>query len=79
MRYATVTDLMEMLDRSPVNFLATQYVTERLLAAGFTELDSALPYPQLEAGQGYFVRKNGSALFAFRKGRAPLAKPDSVW
>ena len=38
---------MEMLDRSPVNFLATQYVTERLLAAGFTELDSALPYPQL--------------------------------
>ena len=74
MKYATVTDLMEMLDRSPVNFLATQYVTERLLAAGFTELDSALPYPQLEAGQGYFVRKNGSALFAFRKGRAPLAE-----
>lgn len=63
-----------MLDASPVNFLAVKYVSDRLNAAGFVELDSVCPFPKLEEGKGYYITKNGSSLYAFRKGRNPLYK-----
>lgn len=72
MKATIINDLMAMLDASPVNFLAVKYITDRLNAAGFVELDSAYPFPKLEEGKGYYIQKNGSSLYAFRKGRKSL-------
>ena len=58
--------LMELLDASPVNFLAAAYVEEQLKAAGFTHLDAGKPFPMLVPGKGYFVAKNNSALCSQR-------------
>ena len=66
--------LMEMLDASPVNFLAAGYVEEQLKAAGFTYLDMGKPFPMLIPGKGYYVTKNNSAVFAFRMGTAHPAE-----
>ena len=35
--------LMALLDASPVNFLAAEYVENQLKAAGFTHLDAGKP------------------------------------
>lgn len=73
MQKTLIQDLMAMLDASPVNFLAVEYVENRLKEAGFEALDMALPLPELQAGKTYFIKKNGSALMAFRMGSKPLA------
>ena len=62
MQKTLIQDLMAMLDASPVNFLAVEYVENRLKEAGFEALDMALPLPELQAGKTYFIKKNGSAL-----------------
>lgn len=59
--------LLNMLDSSPVNFLAVDYVARRLEANGFTRVELG-NMPQLQPGAGYYMTKNGSALFAFRVG-----------
>ncbi len=59
--------LLEMLDSSPVNFLATEYAVNRLLEAGFEKI-SLTALPKLEPGKGYFITKNNSSVFAFRVG-----------
>ncbi len=69
---AIINDLMAMLDASPVNFLAVKHVTEALKSAGFVEIDSSKPFPELKSGNGYYIQKNGSSLYAFRKGNKPL-------
>ena len=71
---AITKDLMAMLDASPVNFLAVDYVARQFKAAGFTELDSTLPFPRLETGKGYFIQKNHSSLYVFRKGNKPVSE-----
>ena len=63
-------ELMALLDASPVNFLAAEYVEKQLQAAGFTHLDAGKPFPMLMPGKGYFITKNNSAVFAFRMGTA---------
>lgn len=64
----TTTELLALLDASPVNFLAAQYVEQQLEAAGFVHLDAADPFPPMCAGDQYYVTKNGTAVFAFRVG-----------
>ena len=59
--------LLNMLDSSPVNFLAVDYAARRLEANGFTRIELG-NMPQLQPGAGYYMTKNGSALFAFRVG-----------
>lgn len=65
--------LLNMLDCSPVNFLATKYAENRLLEAGFEKV-SLSEFPQPEPGKGYFITKNNSALFAFRVGTGGLTE-----
>jgi len=59
-----ISDLMEFLDKSPVNFLVTEEITRRLLQAGFTSLDPADEWNLIPGGK-YFITKNGSAVMAF--------------
>ena len=59
--------LLNMLDSSPVNFLAVDYAARRLEANGFIRVELG-NMPQLQPGTGYYMTKNGSALFAFRVG-----------
>lgn len=60
-------ELLNMLDASPVNFLAVKYAEDFLASAGFEKVEMG-SLPQLEAGKGYYITKNGSSLFAFRVG-----------
>ena len=62
-----MNNLLNMLDSSPVNFLAVDYAARRLEANGFTRVELG-NMPQLQPGAGYYMTKNGSALFAFRVG-----------
>ena len=64
----TTSELLALLDASPVNFLAAAYVEHQLEANGFHRLDAAEPFPTLKAGDQYFITKNGTAVFAFRVG-----------
>ena len=67
-------DLLSFLDNSPVNFLAVKTLTEQLTAAGFQSIDPREPMPKMKPGNGYFVTKNDSSLYAFRIGRKPLGE-----
>ena len=60
-------ELLNMLDASPVNFLAVKYAENFLSSAGFEKVEMGA-LPKLETGKGYYITKNGSALFAFRVG-----------
>ena len=64
----TTSELLALLDASPVNFLAAAYVEHQLEANGFHRLDAAEPIPTLRAGDQYFITKNETAVFAFRVG-----------
>ena len=67
-------DLMKLMDASPVNFLAAQYVEQQLQQAGFKELKAEEAFPVFEAGDQYYVTKNGTAVFAFRIGKRPMGE-----
>ena len=67
-------DLMALMDNSPVNFLAAQYVENQLKEHGFQELKAEEAWPELKVGGQYFVTKNNTAVFAFRKGKKPTAE-----
>lgn len=62
-----MNELLKMLDSSPVNFLAVKYAEEQLCANGFRRVELG-NMPALEPGKGYYITKNGTALFAFRVG-----------
>ena len=62
-----MNELLKMLDSSPVNFLAIDYAEKVLTANGFKKVELG-NMPTLEAGAGYYITKNNSALFAFRVG-----------
>ena len=64
----TTSELLALLDASPVNFMAAAYVERQLEAHGFQRLDAAEPFPALKAGGQFFITKNGTAVFAFRVG-----------
>lgn len=62
-----MNDLLKMLDSSPVNFLAVNYAEQLLADNGFCKVELG-SMPVLEPGKGYYITKNGTALFAFRMG-----------
>ncbi|MBR4434157.1 MAG: M18 family aminopeptidase [Bacteroidaceae bacterium] len=64
----TTSELLALLDASPVNFMAAAYVERQLEAHGFQRLDASEPFPALKAGGQFFITKNGTAVFAFRVG-----------
>lgn len=66
--------LLSFLDASPVNFLAVKNITDMLEAGGFRRLDPCQPLGAVNAGDGFFVTKNHSSVYAFRIGRKPLAE-----
>ena len=67
-------DLMALMDASPVNFLAAEYVENQLNNNGFTPLNAADAWPAMKAGDQYFVTKNNTAVFAFRIGTKPVSE-----
>ena len=66
-----VCDLIDFLGKSPVNFHAVDTVCRRLEERGFKRLDPAESWGTLVPRQGYYVEKNGSAVFAFIPGDGP--------
>lgn len=65
-------DLLEFLDKSPVNFLAVKTVTDALDKAGYSRLNPAQTWTLTPGGKYYFT-KNDSAVFAFIAGTDPVA------
>lgn len=59
-----VRELMEFLDRSPVNFYAAHNVAQALNETGYECLNARDKWNLLPGGK-YYVMKNGSAVFAF--------------
>lgn len=58
-------NLLTFLDKSPNAFFAVANMCEKLQEAGLTRLYEGEPW-SLEAGKGYYVTRNDSALIAFR-------------
>ncbi len=65
-------DLMTLIDASPVNFMAAQYVEQSLQKTGFKELKAEDAFPAFKPGDQFYVTKNGTAVFAFRIGKRPM-------
>lgn len=65
--------LLDFLNASPVNFLATRNIVSELEANGFRRVDPSLPLGAIPPGDKFFVTKNDSSVYAFRIGRKPLA------
>lgn len=63
--------LLPFLDNSPCNFFATATIKAQLDANGFKELKQSEHWT-LEKGGKYYVVKNGTAIFGFVIGDAPL-------
>jgi len=65
-------ELIDFIDRSPSCFHAVANMAEELEAAGFICLQEGRKW-ELQAGQGYYVTRNGSALIAFNIPRKDFA------
>ena len=61
--------LLKFIGSSPTPFHAVANLSEAFTAAGFVRLASESATWNLEAGKGYFLTRNDSALIAFRLGR----------
>ncbi len=58
-------ELISFLDNSPVSFFAVKNMCETLKKEGYTRLYEGQAW-ELEAGKGYYVTRNDSAVIAFR-------------
>ena len=58
-------ELISFLDNSPVSFFAVKNMCEILNKEGYTRLYEGQAW-ELEAGKGYYVTRNDSAVIAFR-------------
>ena len=65
-------ELFSFLDRSPNAFFAVKNMCDILEQAGMVRLYEGAPW-KLEAGRGYYVTRNDSALIAFRIPKADYA------
>lgn len=73
MAYPNEASLLNFLNNSPCNFLAVYSIQKELEENGFTELDLTESW-NIQAGGKYFVKKNDSAIFAFKIGCQPISK-----
>ncbi len=72
-QHIMINRLIQRLNLSTCNVLAVETIKKELLSAGFTELDPSQAW-QIEPNGKYFVRKNGTAIFAVVAGsEAPAA------
>ncbi len=69
-----ITRLLQLLDASPVNFLAVKTLESELQKAGFEPLDAAQALGEMPSGRQFYLKKNDSSLYAFRIGRRPLSE-----
>ncbi len=65
-------ELLRFLDQSPTPFHAVSGMRERLVSAGFVQLDEAQSWT-LERGRAYVVIRNDSSLVAFYTGAGDLS------
>ncbi len=68
----TNQELLNFLDNSPSSFHAVENMSRLLTEAGMVRLYEGQPW-QLEAGRGYYVTRNDSALIAFRISKKDFA------
>ena len=68
-----ITDLLDFMNSSPVNFWAVDTVRHRLETAGFRQLDMRDAWT-LAPGDRRYVIQNGSAIFAFVVGEGGAAQ-----
>lgn len=69
-----IKDLLQFLDNSPVNFLATETICQRLADAGFERLNACEKLDNIKPGRQFFFTKNDSSVYAFRIGSEPLSE-----
>lgn len=69
-----IKDLLQFLDNSPVNFLATETICQQLVDAGFERLNACEKIDNIKPGRQFFFTKNDSSVYAFRIGTAPLSE-----
>lgn len=65
--------LLQFLNDSPVNFLATASVARRLDEAGYKRMEATDAMQQVKAGDKFYVTKNDSSIYAFEIGSKPMA------
>lgn len=66
-----IEKLLNFLNTSPVNFLAVETIKKQLDEAGFKMLNAGDQWPDMKAGDRYYVTKNDSSIYAFRIGNKP--------
>ena len=73
--------LLNFLNESPVNFLATKNIACQLEKAGYQRIDPQRPLSEQEQAQSmingggkFYVTKNDSSIYAFHIGRKPMAE-----
>ena len=64
-------NLLDFIDASPSPWHATQSLSDKLAAAGYTQLDEAERWA-LAPGGRYYVLRGGASLIAFSLGKATL-------
>lgn len=69
-----IKDLLQFLDNSPVNFLATEAICQQLSEAGFERLCACEKLDNIKPGRQFFFTKNDSSVYAFRIGSEPLSE-----
>lgn len=69
-----IKDLLQFLDNSPVNFLATEAICQQLSGAGFERLCACEKLGDMTPGRQFFLTKNDSSVYAFRIGTEPLSE-----
>ena len=65
-------EVIEFLDKSPVNFIAVDNLKKMLAENGFSELKETDEWT-VKAGGKYYVTRNGSAVIAFCVPKDPTA------
>ena len=60
--------LLNSLNVSTCNYCAVKEMESTLKANGYEELSMGLEW-DLKVGKGYYIKKNSSAVFAFRVGK----------
>ena len=58
-------DLLNLLDASPVNFLAAKNISCELEQAGYRRIDPRESLGEVKAGDKCYVTKNDSSVYAF--------------
>lgn len=66
-----IEKLLNFLNTSLVNFLAVETIKKQLDEAGFKMLNAGDQWPDMKAGDCYYVTKNDSSIYAFRVGNKP--------